>query len=126
LIGGGIEKEWYIEVKRPHRKPSYDQVLKWSDKLVDDFDKYGMRNVARAVKLLLMWRHDGDTDWIVHYRWPEDLAWDYISWDKFRKNILLNGRSTPPTDSNIVKQMAQAQLRHLDGDVGLQEKPKKG
>lgn len=74
LIGGGIEKEFYIEVKRTKSPPTKGQIKRWLSKQIDDWYKF-VKLTGFKPKPILMFRANCQ-DWTVLFMdrrmcWPE-------------------------------------------------------
>lgn len=85
LIGGGIEKKWYIEVKRPKLRPTERQAEDWLRKLTDDCEKFQQ---GRLLNMALMYRPDGIKNWVIIYQAAESVMYGPWAWSDFRKEIL--------------------------------------
>ncbi len=59
LIGGMIERSFFIEVKRTKKPPSEGQIYKWELKLLADSNRYMSLGGEKSEYLFLMWRTDG-------------------------------------------------------------------
>ncbi len=58
LIGGMIERSFYIEVKRTKRPPRKREIEIWWAKIRSDFEKYVLSGGEKSEYLLLMCRAD--------------------------------------------------------------------
>lgn len=80
LIGGGIEKEFYIEVKRTKKEPSSGQIDKWLAKLTDDCEQF---DGGILLNMVLVYRRNHNINWKVFYQSKEDIAYRKLSWSQF-------------------------------------------
>ena len=88
LIGGMIERSFYIEVKRTKKPPTEGQIERWETKAHADLGNYMRLGGEKSTYLLLMWRADGK-EWQVGLikilSDQEDLR--RISWEDFELEL---------------------------------------
>ncbi len=95
LIGGMIERSFFIEVKRVKGAPSEGQIEKWELKLLADSNKYMFLGGEKSEYLFLMWRADGrkgaPQEWQVSFWRPLDTdnQEDFvrITWEDFELEL---------------------------------------
>ena len=76
IICGGIEKEFYIEVKRTKGPPTKGQINKWLSKQIDDWWKFVELSGLKP-KPILMFRSNGQ-DWTVLFM-DGRMCWSQFS-----------------------------------------------
>ena len=95
LIGGMIERSFFIEVKRVKAPPTEAQINKWELKLLADANKYMSLGGEKSEYLFLMWRADGKKDspqeWQVSFWRPFDVdkQEDFVrvAWEDFEVEL---------------------------------------
>ena len=95
LMGGMIERSFFIEVKRIKAPPAETQIDKWELKLLADSNKYVSLGGEKPDYLVLMWRADGrkgsPQKWRVSFRrrLNIDKREDFIrtTWGDFETQI---------------------------------------
>jgi hypothetical protein len=90
LIGGMIERSFYIEVKRTKKPPSEGQIYRWELKLLADSNKYMSLGGEKSEYLFLMWRAD-HKEWQVSFWRPlgidEQEDFVRVGWEDFEVEL---------------------------------------
>ncbi len=82
---GGIEKYFYVEVKRTKNRVSDNQIYKWSRKAIEDAKKF--YNDKETHQIILVFRADRD-EWGV-WQFDTDDQWKHQLryWDEFKNTL---------------------------------------
>lgn len=88
LIGGMIERSFYIEVKRTKEPPTGGQIEKWELKAYADLGNYMRLGGEKSEYLLIMWRAD-HKDWQVEFIKILSDQEDFIrvNWEDFEVEL---------------------------------------
>ena len=90
LIGGMIERSFYIEVKRTKKPPTEGQIEKWRTKVIVDYAYYTSMGGEESKYILIMWRADGRKDspqkWQVLLLTENGLP-SRMTWEDFETQI---------------------------------------
>lgn len=87
IIGGGIEKHFYVEVKRPKHEPRPKTIAEWMDKAYDDSVKFTERTGLTPRYIVLMWRANHVEKWEVIFSPIYGVGEQRLAWGDFVKKL---------------------------------------
>ncbi len=98
LIGGMIERSFFIEVKRTNRPPTKGEIEKWKAKQQGDYIKYRCRGGEETEYMFIMWRANNRAWQVLFHNMCDGCdRYTVCSWEDFE--VKLQARFFPAVHS---------------------------